>query len=673
MDDRKTNYRLVPRSPQGRRVPATGSRAHVALAHSGHRVYLCGEVSASTYLTRAHQPYRHVPPPSPFNPRSRRQRALLATLVIALMMGTVGAAFFRAQVLDNSRFKLRSDNNRLRIVPIPAPRGAMFDRNGELVAETVPSHALLLEPAPLDSIRDRLERLAPVLDLDSLAVHALLVEFDEHSDEALRVTSSLSFEQLSWVEEHRGEIPGVLLDTQPLRHYPDGAAVAHLVGYVGEISKREMEDSAWQGYTRGQPIGKAGLERQYERVIAGQPGARYMEVDARGRVVARVADRYATPPVRGQDIQLTLDLELQRYAHHVFPKKMRGAIVAMVPSTGEILALYSHPSYDPNHLTGRINPRVWRDLNTDAGRPLLNRATFGIYPPGSTWKLATALIGLDKGSITPDTRFPVSCSGGMSYAGRYARCWKPTGHGSQSLEGAIASSCNVYFYQLGIRLGINQLAREGTRLGFGRRTGVDLPVEKAGTFPEDTGWYRRRFGWTPTPSEVMSLAIGQGPNAQTPLRMAQFFSALAGDGSAPTPHLLRRGENAALVVETDLRVTPQALESVRRGLARVVEPGGTAYMASLKHWKLYGKTGTSQNSEDLKRPHAWFTGFAGAPDGTPEIAVAVVVEFGESGSGAAAPLAAKVADFYLNRKHGRPVAPLQTLSERTTGKVFGTP
>lgn len=614
-----------------------------------------------------------MPPPSPFNPRSRRQRALLALLVIALVLGTVGAAFFRAQVLDNTRFRLRADNNRLRIVPIPAPRGAMFDRNGELLAETLPSHALLLEPAPVDSVRERLARLAPVLDLDSAAVGALLEEFDEHSDEPLRVTSALSFEQLSWIEEHRAELPGVLLDTQPLRHYPAGAAVAHLVGYVGEISKREMEDSAWQGYSRGQPIGKAGLERQYERTIGGQPGARYMEVDARGRVVARVADHYATPPVRGQDIQLTLDLELQRYAHQVFPRGMRGAIVAMVPSTGEVLALYSHPTYDPNQLIGRIDPTVWRGLNTDPARPLLNRATFGIYPPGSTWKLATALIGLEKGVVTPETRFPVSCSGGMNYAGRYARCWKPTGHGALNLEDAIATSCNVYFYQLGIRLGVNQLAREGTRLGFSRRTGIDLPVEQAGTFPEDVAWYRRRFGWTPTPSEVTSLAIGQGPNAQTPLRMAQFFSALAGDGTAPAPHLLRRAADAAVVPETDLRVSRQSLAVVRRGLARVLEPGGTAYMASLSDWKLYGKTGTSQNSQDLKRPHAWFTGFAGPADGAPEIAVAVVVEFGESGSAAAAPLAAKVADFYLNTKHGRPVSQLQTLAERSSGRVFGLP
>jgi penicillin-binding protein 2 len=589
------------------------------------------------------------------------------------VLGTVSTAFFRAQVLDSAQFKLRADDNRLRVVPVPAPRGAIFDRNGRLLAETFASYALKLEPAPLDSIRYRLDRLAAVLELDSAAILAMLAEHDEHRNEALLVTSALSFEQLSWIEEHRSGIAGMLLEMQPLRRYPQGEAIAHLVGYVGEISKRELEDTLWSDYRRGQAIGKAGLERQYERHIGGTPGARFMEVDARGRIVARVADRFSAPPVPGEELRLTLDVELQRFAHEVFPKHLRGSIVAMVPSTGEVLALYSYPTYDPNDLSGRVNPRVWRALNADPARPLLNRATFGIYPPGSTWKLATALIGLETGAIKPESRFGISCTGGMSYAGRYFRCWKATGHGSLDLSAAIATSCNVYFYQLGIRLGLNQLAKEGTRLGFSRKTGIDLPSERAGTFPDDTDWYRRRFGWTPTPSEVMSLSIGQGPNAQTPLRMAQFFSALAGDGTAPSPRLVRREGDAGEVPETDLRVSPKSLAAVRQGLARVVEPGGTAYMSSLKDWKLYGKTGTSQNTADPKRPHAWFTGFAGPIDGEPEIAIAVVVEFGESGSAAAAPLAAKVADFYLNRKYGRPVPKLQTLSERMTGRVFGSP
>jgi penicillin-binding protein 2 len=587
---------------------------------------------------------------------------LLATLVIVLAVTTIGAAYFRTQVIKSSDYVLRSDENRLRMVPITAPRGAVYDRNGAIIAETVVNYTLSLEPAPPEVLHQWLEHLAPVLDLDAERIDHITKAANGKRREPVLVATSLSFEQVSWVEEHRADVPGVILEPRPLRRYPDGEAVAHLIGHVAEISERELEDSTWTGYRMGQPIGKSGIERKYERLLGGTMGARYIEVDARGRTVGELADDQAIPPIPGQDLHLTLDLELQRFAHRVFPKHMRGAIVAMVPSTGEILALYSHPSYDSNLLVGGVSPRVWTALNTDPARPLLNRATHGIYPPGSTWKLATAIIGLEKGVITPQMRMPLACTGGMSYAGRYSRCWKAEGHGFLDLAGAIAHSCNVYFYQLGIRLGIKQLTEEGSRLGFARKTGLDLPSEMSGIFPDGTDWYRQRFGWQPPPSEVMNLSIGQGPNSQTPVRMAQFFSALAGDGTARAPHLV--AQRKPLPVETDLKVSPRTLQAMRVGLARVLEPGGTAYMASLKRWKMYGKTGTSQNSQDLKRPHAWFTGFAGPPDGEPEVVVVTIVEFGESGSGAAAPLAAKVADFYLNKKHGYPTDSLQTLAER---------
>jgi penicillin-binding protein 2 len=589
---------------------------------------------------------------------------VLSTLLIVLSTVLLGSAFFRTQVIRAADFALRAEDNRLRLIPIPAPRGTIFDRNGELIAETMASYAVYLERGPLDSARVRIQKLAPFLELDSLRVEELVDRFAKQPHQPLLVTNTLSFDQISRLEENRPDLPWIVLDARPLRRYPEGASIAHLIGYVAEISERELADSTWHGYRMGQQIGKAGVERQYERVLGGKTGARYVEVDARGRTVGPFSATRTVQPVAGADIELTLDLELQRFVHQVFPKHFRGAVVAMAPSTGEILALYSNPTYDPNLLVGGVSPRVWRALNEDPARPLLNRTTHGIYPPGSTWKLATALIALEKGVVTPQSRMGVSCGGGMSYAGRYSRCWNPRGHGLLDMAGAIAHSCNVYFYQLGIRLGLNQLAREGARLGFNRRTGIDLPTERVGTFPDGSDWYKRRFGWTPTPSEVMSLSIGQGPNAQTPIRMAQFFAALAGDGTARTPHLLRQ-QFEQLPIETDLNVSKRTLAAVREGLAQVTAPGGTAYMASLKRWKLYGKTGTSQNSQDLKRPHAWFTGFAGPFDGEPEIVVAVVVEFGESGSQAAAPIAAKVADFYLNQKHGFPTdVGAQTLRER---------
>lgn len=595
---------------------------------------------------------------NPFHPHSRQRRALLALSVILLAMVVLGAAFFRTQIVRNSEFALRAEDNRFRVVPIPAPRGAVYDRNGEVIAETITAYTLSVEPGPPDSVRARVAGVAPLLGLDSAAVERVVERAGAHRDEPVVVSDNLTFEQLSRLEESPVRFPGVHLEARPVRRYPYGPAVAHLVGYVAEVSRAEMESPAWKDYRMGQAIGKSGVERQYERVVGGTPGDRFVEVDARGHVVGRFAEQLSTPPAAGRDLHLTLDLELQRYARAVFPRETKGAVVALVPGTGEVLAMYSSPTYDPNLLVGRIPPDVWRSLNTDPARPLLDRATHGIYPPGSTWKLATAIIGLEQGVIRPEEKMPIACTGGMSYAGRYSRCWKKEGHGPQDLVQAIANSCNVYFYQLGIRLGINLLTQEGTRLGFSRATAIDLPSEKVGTFPTGREWYRKRFGWTPPPSEVMNLAIGQGPNSQTPLRMAQFFSALAADGTAAAPHLLRR--SGKLPPETDLRVAPATLAAVREGMARVVD-GGTAAASRLKRWKLYGKTGTSQNTEDPRRPHGWFTGFAGPPDGPPEIVVAVIVEFGESGSAAAAPVASRIANFYLNKKHGLPNEPIESV------------
>jgi penicillin-binding protein 2 len=610
---------------------------------------------------------RGVGPKSPFTPKLRQRRALIATLLIVATIGFLGSAFFRTQIVRNSDFVLRADDNRMRVIPVPAPRGTVFDRNGELVAETVTSYSLFLQPAPLEVAEAGLRQLQPVLHLEEEAIQGFLQQLEQRPTDPVLLSRSLTFEQVAFVEEHRLDLPDLELEAFPQRNYPLGESFAHLIGYVGEISREELDDSTrWTGYRMGQLVGRSGIERQYEQILGGALGERFVEVDARGRVIGTIAPRAAKPPVIGREIRLTIDVELQRFIHSIFPKGLNGAAVAMVPSTGEVLALYSYPTYDPNSLNGGVDQRLWSRLNSDSRRPLLNRATAGIYPPGSTWKLATAIIGLEKRVIETASRMPLGCSGGMSYAGRYSRCWRAEGHGSLNLAGAIAHSCNVYFYQLGIWLGLNQLSREGTRLGFGRRTGIDLPTEHAGTFPADVEWYRSRFGWNPTPSEVMSLAIGQGPNAQTPLRMAQFFSALAGDGTAPTPRLLA-DSGEGLTPETDLKLRRETLEAVRIGLAQVMEPGGTAYMSSLRRWKMYGKTGTSQNTQDPTRPHAWFTGFAGPYDGQPEIAFAVVIEFGESGSQAAAPIAAKLADFYLNRKHGFPTEPLQTLRERITG------
>ncbi len=384
-------------------------------------------------------------------------------------------------------------------------------------------------------------------------------------------------------------------------------------------------------------------------------------------MVTPTASIAARPPIPGNPIRLTLDIKLQEYVRQIFPDTMEGSVVAMVPSTGEILAIYSHPSYDPNSFVGRIPARLWRALNTDPRKPLYDRSITGQYPPASTFKTLTAAVGIQRGFLNQETRMPIACTGGMAYAGRYSRCWFRRGHGSLNLAQALEKSCNVYFYQVGIRIGLAELARAGTRMGLSQRTGIDLPAENPGIYPTGLDWYRERFGNPPVPSDVMSLAIGQGPNSQTPLRMAYLYSAIAGTGTSPRPHLVAGQVDQEGGV--DLALDSRGLEALWEGLRLVTESGGTALQSSLARYKLYGKTGTAQNPHGPD--HGWFTGFAGVPGQHPEITVAVLVEAGLHGD-AAAPLAAKVANFYLDRVHGHPFDPEPTLGERWRAGRSGT-
>lgn len=592
-----------------------------------------------------------------FHLHARRRRAQVILLTLILGLGWLCVTFFQTQVLKNTAFALQSDANRLRPLPVLAPRGAIFDRHGEIVAENVPGYALSLLPAPRDSIRAKLERIAPLIGLSEQQVEALMLRRSRGTGQPLIVAANLTFDQLAALEEWRAFLPGMVIEMQPKRHYPAGAVIGHLVGHVGEVGEAELERPEFSDYVPGQSIGKSGLERQYEALLAGQPGTRFVEVDALGRIVGELQARRMVEPVPGQDINLTLDLDLQRWIADIFPDTMRGALVAIEPRTGEVLALYSNPGYDPNDFVGGISPERWRQLNTDPAKPLLHRAVTGLYPPGSTFKIFTAALGLELGVVDPMAVMPIPCRGGMQYGDRYFRCWNRTGHGALDMAGAIQHSCNVYFYQLGLKIGLDRLLAEATRLGFSKPTGIDLPVEQRGNFPDGPEWYRRRFGWLPTPTEVLSLAIGQGANDQTALKMAEFFAALAGDGTVPAPRLARDGPVSEGL---NLHIAPAHLAILRDGLRRVTSEGGTAHMASLEHWEFIGKSGTSQNPHG--KDHGWFAAIAGPRGGEPEIALAAIVEFGERGS-TTAQYVAKAADYYLRRKHGMPTDTIQTLRE----------
>lgn len=596
-----------------------------------------------------------------FQPDSRQRRTMGALFAISFVIAVLLTAFYNTQIVRGASYALASEDNRLRPVVIPAPRGTIFDRYGEVVATSIPGFSVVLLPGSEETIRQTLVDLQPFLGLADTDIAALLRRRAQNPDVLLSITEDATFSQVAALEERRTSFPNLLIVDRPKRYYPAGPAIGHIIGYVSEITEDELKLPVYEsaGYRQGRWIGKAGVERQYEIHLSGEDGARFVEVDSRGRIVNPRSTVEVQSPNPGEDLRLTLDLKLQEYIADIFPDTMKGAVVAMVPSTGEILAMYSNPSYDPNDFVGGISGRLWRALQNDPLKPLVDRTMGGLYPPASTFKLATAVMAVRRGLATSQTRMPIPCAGGLSYAGRYWRCWRKEGHGSLDLASAIEKSCNVYFYQLGLQVGLQEFIDAGTRIGFGERTGIDLPNERRPIFPLSLDWYQERYGYRPKSSEVLSLSIGQGPNTQSVLRMAHFYSAIAGDGTAPPPHLVPGQGNPGGAI--DLEMTPQQIEEIWQGLVKVVQPGGTAVLSSLQHWQIYGKTGTAQNPPHPD--HGWFIGFSGKPGGTPEIVVAAIIEHGLHGSDVS-PMAAKVINHYLSRKHGIPVDPQPTIIER---------
>ena len=592
-----------------------------------------------------------------------------ALFAISFVIAVLLTAFYNTQVVRGESYALASEDNRLRPVVIPAPRGTIYDRYGEVVATSIPGFSVVLLPGTEETIQETLVDLQPFLGLADADIERLLETRSASPHGLLTITEDATFSQIAALEERRASFPNLLIVDRPKRYYPAGPAIGHIIGYVSEITGEELEEPQYQeaGYRQGRWIGKAGVEKEYELLLSGEDGARFVEVDAKGRIVNPRSTVEIQAPDPGEDLRLTLDLELQKYISEIFPDTMMGAVVAMVPSTGEILAMYSNPTYDPNDFVGGISTRLWRALSNDPLKPLLDRTMVARYPPASTFKLATAVMGVRRGLVTAETRMPIPCTGGMSYAGRYWRCWYSAGHGSLDLASAVEKSCNVYFYQLGLQVGLQEFIEAGTRIGFGERTGIDLPNEARPIFPSSLEWYEDRYGYRPKSSEVLSLSIGQGPNTQTVLRLAHFYSAIAGDGTAPPPHLIEG--QAAQEGAIDLDLSPEQLEQIWAGLAKVVQPGGTAVLSSLEQWQIYGKTGTAQNPPNPD--HGWFAGFSGKPGGTPEIVVAAIIEHGLHGSDVS-PMVAKVMNHYLSRKHDVPFDPQPTYIERLeSGRARG--
>ncbi len=570
--------------------------------------------------------------------RSRVARLGLAALILSLM-----AAFFNAQVLQHDRYKLQSQENRLRALPLPAPRGIIYDRFGNIIAENLPGYAVLIAPVSADSLRASLAHLSTVITLTSDQMDAAVRRYRRDPNRPTLIISDASMSVVSVLEEHRINFPRLIIQSVPKRFYPDGPVVASFVGYTGEITDADLNSSAYQGYKPGQLVGKGGIEKQYEKLLRGREGVRYDEVDARGRQVRQATPRLDLNPEPAPPLYTNIDMDLQRYVAGVFGDSLIGGAIAIDPRDGGVLALYSAPSYDVNKFTGGIPADYWKTLLADERRPLVNKVTQGRYPPGSTFKLATAVTGLENGLVTLDEHMPVPCTGGFQYGNRYFKCWDKKGHGSISLARAIEVSCDVYFYQLGLKIGLSKMIAGGISLDMRERTGIDLPDEKRALFPYAVDYYNKTYGARGWSNAVtLNLSIGQGENAQTVVNMAKFYTALATDGNAATPEIAKRSPEKSRV----FTLTQQEMDGLRTALAGVVGQG-TATSARIEGIMLAGKTGTAQSGKrvnGVELNHAWFVGFA--PADKPTIVVAVMLEFGGHG-GRAAHVASSIISHYL--------------------------
>ncbi len=579
-----------------------------------------------------------------FHPNDIVRRGRVASVLVTGVLVFLIGGFFRSQVLNHAKYDLQSKTNRLRELPLPAPRGVIFDRNNKVIADNVIGYSVSVLAMKEDTLRAVLQRLTGTISITPAQIELAVRRFKRAPTRPTVIIPEASFDVVSVLEEHRSQFPGLIIQSAPRRFYPDGPAVASFVGYISEINETELTQGTYAEYKAGQQIGKQGLEKQYESLLRGKEGSQYVEVDARGRIVRNSGPQQDRAPEAGPDLHTNIDLDLQRFVAGIFGDSLQGGAVAIDPATGGVLALYSAPSFDANRFIGGVPAQYYDSLRTDERRPLYNKALQGTYPPGSTWKLATTAIGLETGTVKMTEKMPIPCTGGMQYGSRYFRCWKPEGHGYLDLQGAIAKSCDVYFYQLGLRLGIARLVAGGVSIGFDKKAGIDLPEELRPRFPKTTEYFDKKYGkgrWNN--SLVLSMAIGQGDNSQTILNMARFYTALSTDGKAATPQVKTGTPERVQVIQ----LSDAQMEQVRAALVGVVN-AGTAAASAIKGVQLAGKTGTAQsgkyvNGKELN--HGWFVGFA--PADKPSIVVAVMIEFGGHGTRAAA-IASKIIQAYLH-------------------------
>jgi penicillin-binding protein 2 len=590
-----------------------------------------------------------------------RQRLTMLMVVVSLVAMVLVLRLFYLQVVKGQEFRRLSLNNSIRLQSIDAPRGFVFDRHGTLLVDNRPSFDLYISLKDARPLDETLKRLAPHtgMPLDVLSVKVEAVRGVQAFKPVL-IERDIGRDALAMVESHRYDLPGIDVQIRRLRNYIFPNFAAHLLGYIGEVNATELKRRENAELRMGDQIGKFGVEKSMERYLRGERGGRQVEVNANGQIVRVLHTVHARS---GHNIYLTIDRAVQKRAEELLVGEA-GAVVAVDPANGEILALASSPSFDQNDFITGLSIEKWRALIENPDRPLNNKAIQGEYPPASTYKIITAMAGLQEGVITPDET--IFCPGHYRFGNRTYRCWRRGGHGPVNLVQAVAQSCDVYFYQVGQRLGIDRLAFYASSAGLGKRTGIALDHESRGLVPT-AAWKKKTKGVAWQEGETLSVAIGQGFNLATPLQMAMFTAAVANGGNRYQPRLVKQiaipdaatsGERPPQLVGR-LPVSDLNLGLVKQGMWEVVQgERGTARIARLKQIEISGKTGTAQvvsldtiekgaEGQDERRfkDHAWFIAYA--PSVEPRIAIAVIVEHGEHGSSAAAPIARELVRTYL--------------------------
>lgn len=583
----------------------------------------------------------------------KRLPLLMAFIILFAMV-----LFFRLwylQVVKGATYQELAESNRIRPVKLRPPRGIIYDRNGRPMVENVLTFDVSLVPEDASYIEDTIRRLSPIVRMKPEDIRKALDDADDVRGkyEPVKIVEEAPWDEVAMVEARQEDLPGVIIEPEHRRYYPYGGMASHQFGYIGKVTRtQKKQDQA----DTGMLVGQGGLEKTYDKLLRGVAGRRMIQVNAAGM---KVKDLGIEEPKPGTDIFLTIDLDVQRAAEDGLGPRA-GAVVAMDPNSGEVLALVSHPTYDPNLFPRGISPRDWVKLSNDPGHPLYNRAVQSVYPPGSTFKIVVSLAGLDSGKIDPYDK--VTCTGSLRTGNRSFRCWKKGGHGVVDFHKGLVESCDVYFYTMGDRMGFDFVAEYARKLGLGGKTDIALADEKPGLVPT-AAWKREKVREPWYPADNFINSIGQGFLQVSPIQAAQMIAAVANGGVFYKPQLLKRSRNRVTGEEQvyhpvqKRRVTfdADALARVRSALLGVTsESGGTAHGAATPLATVAGKTGTAQviaqkvaggRLTATTQDHAWFVAYA--PADAPKIAVAVLVEHGGHGGAAAAPVARKVIEEYF--------------------------